>query len=194
MSTLIEWDKFLLVLLNSWHHPLADTLFWYISQKFTWIPFYGFLIFVVIKKFQRNAVWVILSVLLVVAACDQFASGFCKPFFERLRPSHNPELQENIHLVNEYHGGLYGFISSHAANSFGIATLLFLVFRTKKLPYISSLFVWAAVVSYSRIYLGVHYPADIIAGGAVGILFGCIIFRLFSIYRPLTFNSITPLD
>lgn len=90
-----------------------------------------------------------------------------KPFFARPRPSHEPGLAGLLHLVNGYKGGAYGFASSHAANTFGVAMFIYLLFRSRY-AWISAIFVWAAVMSYTRIYLGVHYPGDIFAGALVG--------------------------
>jgi undecaprenyl-diphosphatase len=94
-----------------------------------------------------------------------------KPYFLRLRPTHDPELQDIVHTVNNYKGGLYGFASSHAANTFGVAMFLWLLLKPKY-PWVVFLFLWATLVTYTRIYLGVHFPGDIVVGGLIGIGFG----------------------
>ena len=109
---------------------------------------------------------------------DQFTSGLMKPFFERLRPSHEPALEGMVHMVSGYSGGKYGFASSHAANTFGIAMFLSCLLKVEK-PWINWLFLWAALVSYTRIYLGVHYPGDIIVGALIGVAFGWLVFKLY---------------
>jgi undecaprenyl-diphosphatase len=116
---------------------------------------------------------------LCVALTDQIASHLIKNWVQRLRPSHEPSLSGLVHLVNGYRGGKFGFVSSHAANSFGIALFLFFLLR-KSLPQIGYiLFPWAIAVSYSRIYLGVHYPADILGGALIGLLTGWGLYSLF---------------
>jgi undecaprenyl-diphosphatase len=105
-----------------------------------------------------------------------------KPFFERLRPSHEPSLAERVYIVNQYRGGKFGFASSHAANTFGIATLMWLVLKVYR-PWITLLFLWAVGVGYTRIYLGVHYPGDILAGFTVGFVCALASFLLLMMLR-----------
>ena len=108
---------------------------------------------------------------------DRIASGFFKNYFERLRPSYNPLLENTIHLINGKKGGMFGFISSHAANTFGLATFTALLFRNK--IFTTSIFVWAILNCYSRIYMGVHYPADILGGMILGLTIGYGIYFLY---------------
>jgi undecaprenyl-diphosphatase len=117
---------------------------------------------------------VLVCIALTILLADQITSTFMKPFFSRLRPTHDPELENLVHIVNGYRGGKFGFASSHAANTFGLAMFVFLLFRNRS-KHVAWIFLWAAVVAYSRIYLGVHYPGDIIVGGFVGMIcaFGC---------------------
>lgn len=146
------------------------------------MPFYLLLVGVLVVKYRFNALWIVLAIGLTIALSDQFASGFCKPFFERLRPSHEPALAGRVHLYQLttgefYRGGRFGFISSHAANSFGVAAFFFLLWR-RKYRYVGWFFGWATLVSYSRIALGVHYPADIVFGALSGVLWAWVAFRL----------------
>ena len=130
-------------------------------------------LYVIFKNKRKEFIFITLSFIAVVVLSDQLSSGLIKPLVERLRPSHEPTLSGLVHLVNGYTGGRFGFVSSHAANSFGFAMLSALVFRYK--PYTFFIFLWALVNSYSRIYLGVHYPLDVICGAALGIFLAAFV-------------------
>jgi undecaprenyl-diphosphatase len=188
LEKLDQLDKQFLLFLNGLHHPFMDDLMWYISLKYTWIPIYLGLIFLLYKLFGVKHFWkIILGILIAVGLSDFFASGICKPFFERFRPSHSPEIENLVHILREYRGGKYGFISSHASTTFSIAFFVFLALKrfTQKYTWIKvvrygSLF-WAALVSYSRVYLGVHYVGDILAGATAGILISWFIFWIYTL-------------
>lgn len=177
MDTLIELDKELFFFLNGLHADWLDAIMFWISDKIIWIPFYAFLAYLIIKEYKWKAVIWLVGIGLAIAASDQILSGIMKPYFERYRPSRDPALQGLVHIVNGYTGGRYGFASSHAGNVFALATFMFFLLRDRY-QWIVWVFVWAAVVSYSRIYLGVHYPGDIIIGGIIGTLMGWIFFKL----------------
>lgn len=178
-SALIEWDRELLVNINSLNSPFWDNIMWWISDRFIWIPLYISIVFFLIKIKKKDAMIAALAVGLCILMADQFASGFCKPYFERLRPTHDPELMNIIHVVNDYRSSLYGFCSSHASNTFGIATLTYLLFRNKF--YGMLIFSWAILNSYSRMYLGVHFPLDIICGALAGVVSGFISYYLYKL-------------
>ena len=161
--------------LNGLHNESFDFIMYWISDKKIWMPFYLFLLAYVIKM-KGNKTWLFLiCIAMSIAASDQFASGLCKPYFERYRPSHEIRIAEQIHIPH-HKGGLYGFISSHAANTFALAQLMYLAFPYW---YMALLFVWAFIVSYSRIYLGLHYPADMFFGALAGILISTLAFRMY---------------
>ena len=176
-SAIIEWDRELLVNINSLNAPFWDNIMWWISDRFVWIPLYLSIIFFLVKIKGRDAMIAALAVGLCVLIADQVASGFCKPFFERLRPTHDPELKDILHIVNDYRSSLYGFCSSHASNTFGIATLTCLLFRN--IWYATLIFSWAVLNSYSRMYLGVHFPLDIVCGALVGVAAGYFSYYLY---------------
>jgi len=159
-------DQSFFLALNSCHSPFFDTLFWWISNRYIWIPLYLFMTYLIIRKYKKQSWIIILSAIILVIITDQTSVHLFKNVFMRYRPSHNLNLQELVHLVNGYRGGLYGFVSSHAANSFGIAIFTALILKNKW--YWLSILLWAVLVSYSRIYLGVHYPADIASGAILG--------------------------
>ncbi|GAA0879373.1 lipid A 4'-phosphatase [Algoriphagus jejuensis] len=166
IDTLKQWDEELFIWLNSFHADWLDPIMYQISDTVTWLPLFAYLIYLIFKRDRANAWWVLAGVALTVLAADQFTSGFLKPFVERLRPCHDPRW-EGIMYNYERCGGLYGFVSSHAANTFGVTVFLNLKLKGK-IKHLHWLFVYAVIVSYSRIYLGVHYPFDILIGALIG--------------------------
>ena len=168
MESLKEFDKDLFLYLNGLHASWLDQPMFVFSNTVTWIPLYAFLLYLFIRDYGRDTWIFLLGVVLTIVLADQISSSLIKPVFERLRPSHDPTLKGMVHYVNDYHGGLYGFVSSHAANTFGTATFFFLLFRRKRKG-IFVLYSWALFVSFTRIYLGVHYPGDIVGGALVGV-------------------------
>ena len=169
MSGIEALDQALFLLINSWHTPWLDQVMYWISGKYSWMPLYLVLLGLTVKTYKKQAVPVLVCLTLAIVIADQTTSGFMKPFFERLRPSRDPALQGLVHIVNGYTGGKYGFASSHAANTFAVATFFIVLFNHKN-RWALGLLVWATVVSYSRIYLGVHYPGDVVVGALVGAL------------------------
>lgn len=177
LEFLLELDQKAFFILNGLHTPWLDQVMYWISKTEFWIPLYAGLLFLIIKNYKKHS-WIIIGcIVLTIALADQITSTGMKPFFQRLRPSRNPELKELVHTVNGYKGGKYGFASSHAANTMGIAFFLWLLFK-KRYTWMWALFIWAIVVAYSRIYLGVHYPGDILVGMMLGLLSGYLGFSL----------------
>ncbi|MGL5562501.1 MAG: phosphatase PAP2 family protein, partial [Tannerellaceae bacterium] len=146
--------------------------------KIIWIPLIILFLYVFMKKQGwQQILLVLIAIGLVILFCDQFASGFCKPLFHRFRPTHHPEFMDQVKIVFGYRGGRYGFISSHAANAFGYAMFLALIFKNKLFSTV--IFIWAFLQAYSRIYLGVHFITDIIPGVIVGLFFGWFGYWIF---------------
>lgn len=168
IETVKKWDEDLFLWLNSFHADWMDPIMFQISETITWAPLFIYLIYLIFKKDRANAWWVLGGVALTILAADQFTSGFLKPLMERLRPCHDPRWEGIMHNY-ERCGGLYGFVSSHAANTFGVTVFLNLKLKGK-VKNLRWLFLYAIVVSYSRIYLGVHYPFDIVLGALIGTL------------------------
>lgn len=171
-------DQELLLFLNSFHSDILDSIMWFVSGKLEWIPFYLVLIILLIKKFKKDIWIVLIAIALLITLSDQISVRMFKNVFERYRPCHNLEIGHLVHLVHDKCGGMYGFVSSHASNSFAIAVFISLLLKKDYKWIFSILMFWAILVSYSRIYLGVHYPADIICGAILGasIAFGLVYF------------------
>ncbi len=168
IELLKQMDQELFLLLNGWHSPFFDSIMYALTRRNTWIPLYVVLIFFIIRSFGwRQGGLYVLFLLVSVGLADFLTSGIMKPFFERVRPCQNPELDGLIHVLGGC-GGKFGFASSHASNTFALATGMSLLYRKSKwIPYV--IMGWAIIVSYSRIYVGAHYPGDILAGAFVGI-------------------------
>jgi len=168
IESIKDWDEKAFLWLNSFHSDGLDPIVLQLTQTITWIPLYLLLLYLIYRKDPKNMAWVIGGIMLTILLADQVSSGLMKPYFERLRPCHDPKWEGLLHLYGRC-GGLYGFVSSHAANTFGMATFLTLILR-KKQKGIYWLFLYAAIVSFTRIYLGVHYPLDVFFGALVGVL------------------------
>ncbi|MCD7935741.1 MAG: phosphatase PAP2 family protein [Tannerellaceae bacterium] len=182
---ILERDAFLFF--NGSESPFMDRFMWLYSGKQVWLPLAFFILFLLIyKKNWREVILVVAGIALVIAMCDQFASHLCKPVFTRFRPTHHPDFMEHVKTVFNYRGGQYGFISSHAANAFGFATFLSLLLRNKLVTV--TLFIWAILMAYSRIYLGVHFISDIIPGAIAGTVFGYIVYRIYTFSRNWILN------
>lgn len=185
MEEILELDRKIFLELNSsFHTPWLDQLMMFLSTTTAWIPLYLFLLYLLIRNYRQQTWLILLAVALTILCADQVTSSVMKPFFERLRPSHEPTLAERVYIVNQYRGGKFGFASSHAANTFGVATLMWFVLKMYR-PWIALLFLWVLGVGYTRIYLGVHYPGDILGGWFVGLLSALVALFLMNFVRDL---------
>jgi len=212
MTNLLEkidtLDKQLFLFLNGKHNPIWDTIMTLMTSMNFWIPLYALLLLFLIWKYKKQSWMIIIAIILLITASDLFSSSLIKPFVQRLRPCHNLILHDLVHVVVGC-GGQYGFFSSHASNTFSLAVFLWLITRNSwsmsKIQTQSgelgtwsytlcamryALLLWAAIVSYSRIYVGVHYPGDIITGALVGSLFAYLFFKIYlKISRLLSVDS-----
>lgn len=174
ISLLSEADRIILLAANSLHTPTLDSLMWEISRKWTWVPLYILLSAFVFRKYNTaGGIVCLLIIAAMITATDQTCAGIIRPVVCRLRPSSpdNP-LSSLLHLVNDYRGGRFGFPSCHAANNFALALFLSLLFKNRL--FTIAIISWSLLVSYSRIYLGVHYPSDILGGLLIGALFAIL--------------------
>lgn len=162
LEKIIQWDQEIFVFLNSLHTDFLDAPMMFLTKTLASLPLYLVLLYFTVKFYKKDAIFIILTVALLILVSDQFASGFCKPFFGRLRPCYEPAIT-SIHLPSNSCGGKFGFISSHSINVFATAFYFSRILKPKlKFPISILLILWAAIIAYTRIYLGKHYLLDIL--------------------------------
>lgn len=179
-ESLIAWDKELLLNINSHHNAWMDLFMIHITDTLIWAPLYVMFLFFLIKNKKSGSILLILILALLITFTDQIASGVFKPLIHRFRPTHDPELSNLIHVVQGYKGGKYGFFSSHAANIFAFASFSMLLLRNTY--YSIAIISWALLISYSRIYLGVHFPLDILTGIVFGFASGIGFYKIHHLF------------
>lgn len=184
VEKILVYERNLFFMLNGSDSPFLDRFMWLYSGKAVWLPLAAFILIVLLyKKKWRESILILLAIVLVVTFCDQFASHVCKPIFTRFRPTHHPDFMDQVKTVFDYRGGKYGFISSHAANAFGFATFMSLLFRYRLFTW--TIILWAVLTAYTRVYLGVHFISDIVPGAIAGVFFGWLVYWLYVKARSL---------
>lgn len=173
IDQLLSVDKALFIYLNGLGSESFDGLWLLITKQAYWTPLFLFLLYFIYKKMGAKQTLLLLFFVAVLVTCTDQVCNLIKNGFQRVRPCNNPEINHFIRVVKTSNS--FSFFSGHAANTMAVTTFLFLLFR-KKQPYFVFLFLWPLVFAYSRIYLGLHYPLDIISGYACGLLFGFLFF------------------
>ena len=174
-----SWDHWLLLKVNGLNSPFLDDMMWYVSSPYFGIPFYLFFAYLMYRCFGLKQTIVVCGLIALTVGISDLNAKYCfKEVFERFRPTHHEVLKGQLHLVNDYSGGKFGFISSHASNMFSIATMVFLLIGKKYKWLFWLLLTWASLIGYSRVYLGVHYPSDVFVGAIVGCAIAGILYYL----------------
>ena len=177
---LIRFDKQAFLKLNrDWTSALQDSLIPWLRHAEFWYPFYLFLLAFILFNFRRQSRFLLAAIAVNVTASDMISARLVKSAFQRLRPCNDPEMLGQLILRVPHCSGGYSFVSSHACNHFAIATLLFLVFRPVFGNKMAWIFLWAGMIAYAQVYVGVHFPLDVICGALLGTLIGWLCYRLF---------------
>jgi undecaprenyl-diphosphatase len=184
IETLKQIDAELFLFLNGLHNSFFDFVMYWVSDRFIWIPMYLVFIVLIIKKYKKRSWFILLFVALTIASSDQLIN-FAKHYFERLRPCHDESLQALVHTVRGHCGGKYSFVSGHSGNAFSLAFFLIPFFKPHYRYFTLFILIWAALVAYSRVYLGVHFPGDILAGALLGSLVGTLWARVYILIFPM---------
>jgi undecaprenyl-diphosphatase len=189
LESILEVERDAFLWLNGGHSPFWDSFMWTYSGRTVWIPVLALILFLLtVRKNPKDALLAVLFLVVALTLCDQFASHVCKPLFTRLRPTQHPDFMDEVQTVYNYRGGKYGFISSHAANAFGFAAFTLLLLRDRW--YTAVILLWATLMCYSRIYLGVHFISDIVPGMVFGAFFGFLCYKLYLFVRKKVWNRV----
>ncbi len=178
IENLTAIDRELFIRINDLNNSFFDIVMFWVSHKYFWIWFYLILVFFIIRYYKYKTIIIFFFIVLTIFLSDQISVHLFKNMFERLRPCHDPDLAGQVHLIRGHCGGMYGFVSSHAANSFALFGLLSMLFKDHNKLLVFILLFWAFLVSYSRVYAGVHYPADVFFGALLGLFIGWGVYKL----------------
>jgi undecaprenyl-diphosphatase len=178
MNALLSLDQSIFLAINGWNDPVVDQIMFLVSNALIWIPLFVFLLYLVFHNYGTKGWLILLLVAITILFSDSGSVILFKNTVQRLRPSHEPALEGMVHFVNGYKGGEYGFVSSHASNFFALTTLL-IVFLSSRYKWLApTLIFWALLIVYSRMYLGVHYPLDVICGAIYGFMIGYAVSKI----------------
>ncbi|HEU4573397.1 MAG TPA: phosphatase PAP2 family protein [Chitinophagaceae bacterium] len=181
MDTLKSWDQWFFIKVNSeWTNAFFDKFMPFMRNPLNWAPLYIFILVFILLNFKKQGWWWVLFFTCTVALTDMVGNHAFKHIFERLRPCNDPGFAFHVRLLLGHCSGGYSFTSNHAANHFGMATFFYFTLRNTLGRWVSIGFVWAALISYAQVYVGVHYPLDIIGGALLGIILGLFTGMLFN--------------
>lgn len=172
-TSILEWDTYLFLLVNTvWTTPFLDSIYPWWREANTWIPLYVFLLLFVLLNYKKQVVSWLLFLLVTLTLTDQISSHLLKNYFERLRPCTEPLLANQVRLLLDHCSGGFSFTSSHATNHFGFAMFVYITLAPVFKKWGRLFFLWAATISYGQVYVGVHYPLDVLCGALLGCVIG----------------------
>lgn len=180
LQKLEQWDQWLFIQINSEQsNSFFDGIMPYIRNAYIWAPLYLFLLVLIPMNFRRGGWWCVIF-LCTVSLCDMTSSNLFKEVFQRLRPCRDPDFLYNVRLVVDRCGGNFSFTSNHAANHFGMATFIMVTLRSYFKRWVWFAYLWAALIGYAQVYVGVHYPLDILGGAVIGVGYGWMLGIFFN--------------
>ncbi|MEX0636286.1 MAG: phosphatase PAP2 family protein [Ferruginibacter sp.] len=181
MYKILQLDQQLFFRINSnWHHPILDATLPLMRHQLFWVPLYLFLILMVVRNYKTNAWWWVAFAIATAVLTDFVSSDLIKKNVVRLRPCNDPLIADQIRYLLSYKLSSSSFTSSHATNHFGQAAFIFFTLKPSIGKIAWWFFVWAGIIVYAQVYVGVHYPLDIICGGLVGFFFGYLSAKSFN--------------
>lgn len=176
LEKLLQLDTELFIFLNSLGSENFDAFWLIVTKQAYWTPFFLLLFYLIYKKLgAKQTLYILLFIAVLIAFTDQ-TTNLVKNTVQRLRPCNNPEINSVIRIVQSRNS--FSFFSGHAANTMAVATFLYCILN-RYFKYFALLFLWPLVFAYSRIYLGLHYPLDILSGYAAGAIFGFVFFKIY---------------
>lgn len=188
IDKLLPFERDIFFAVNGSESVLLDNAMWTYTGILTWVPMVVFILYIAFRnQMLKEGLLVLGALALVILLSDQLSSSFFKPIFKRYRPTHHPDYMHIVDIVRDYRGGQFGFISGHATNSFGLAVFFSLLFKNKFVT--GFMIFWALLNSYSRIYLGVHFISDIVAGLFFGTLIGFLVYEIYIWVRVKFFKT-----
>lgn len=185
LESLQSLDQTIFLAINALHTPYLDSFMYIFTGKLVWIPLYMSILYVLYRNFNlRMTIFTAIMFALLIVIADQTCSSILRPIFERPRPSRNPDIADIVHLVNGRRGGKFGFPSCHAANTFALACFAMLLFKNRAVT--TFFMLWAIVTCYTRVYVGVHYPGDLLFGTVVGFAAGFVTYGIYRVCLRIT--------
>jgi undecaprenyl-diphosphatase len=189
-------DESILYWINGHHFPWLDQCMWIISGKWTFFPLYLLMTFLMMRQWGLRVLLALSFIALLVTVSDQTASAIFKPWVKRERPTYTEGIKDKLHLVQEengnfYKGGQFGFYSSHASNTMAVALFFILMLRPVHRFWTITICLWVFGVGYSRVYLGVHYPTDILMGWFMGALFAFLFWKILKTHRATAWHRMS---
>lgn len=184
---IIHWDEELFLYLNNLGSTTWDPFWKIVTNKLSWIPLYAIIAYFIFKKWGLKMLFITLALIGIMIFCtDQISHYYKDDLIQRFRPCRDAYITMFMRHIEGVCGGKFGFFSGHATNHFAIAILVGKIFRTHKW-FLPTLIVWASFIAYSRVYLGVHFPLDVLSGALIGSLFGYLFYQ-FWLMAKIKFN------